>query len=97
MKYSALQRVRNVVCFAPPGKLMERHGKQCCGGEMVSDTMVCCGEGAYGQAYTWKANMSCCGQTFVRDDQSLCCTSDTRHIKVTVDNQVQIYKYSVFN
>ena len=67
---------------------MERHGKQCCGGEMVSDTMVCCGEGTYGQAFTWKANMSCCGQTFVRDDQSLCCTSDTRHIKVTVNNQV---------
>ena len=49
---------------------------------MVQDTLVCCGGEATGQTYTQRDGMSCCGQKYVREDQSLCCTSDTGHIKV---------------
>ena len=65
------------------GKLYERHEKQCCGGEMVSDSLVCCGGQTDGHTYTQKPHMSCCGQKYVRDDQSLCCISDTGHIMVS--------------
>ena len=68
--------------FNFPGKLHEQHEKQCCGGEMVQDTLVCCGGETTGQTYTQRDGMSCCGQKYVRDVQSLCCTSDTGHIKV---------------
>ena len=65
------------------GKLYERHEKQCCGGEMVSDSLVCCGGQTDGHTYTQKPHMSCCGQKYVRGDQSLCCISDTGHIMVS--------------
>ena len=71
--------------FSPAisGHLLERHEKQCCGGEMVPDSMVCCGGDMHGQTYTGRANMSCCGHTYTSDDKSLCCTSDTGHVKVS--------------
>ena len=64
------------------GKLHEQHEKQCCGGEMVSEDLVCCGGQTDGHTYTHKPGMSCCGQKYVGDDMSLCCVSDTGHIKV---------------
>ena len=64
------------------GKLFERHEKQCCGGEVVDNTMMCCGGEVNGHSYTKRADMSCCGPQYIANNTTLCCTSDTGHIKV---------------
>ncbi|KAH3846702.1 hypothetical protein DPMN_089004 [Dreissena polymorpha] len=64
------------------GQLHERLNKTCCGGAMVADTMQCCGDVTGGQAYSRVDKYSCCGQQYVPQDASLCCSSDTGHVKV---------------
>ncbi|XP_053408878.1 usherin-like [Mercenaria mercenaria] len=64
------------------GQLYERYEKQCCGKEVVSDTMMCCGGEVNGHAYAKRNGMSCCGQQYISEDTTLCCASDTGHIKV---------------
>lgn len=46
--------------------------------------MMCCGGAAEGHAYEAREGMACCGLQYIQDDTSLCCMSDTGHIKVHV-------------
>ncbi|XP_055957020.1 usherin [Patella vulgata] len=64
-------------------QLFGRYTKQCCGGLVVSDSAVCCGNGTTGEVYLPQQQRSCCGEKYVDTQSTLCCTSDTGHEKVS--------------
>jgi hypothetical protein len=57
-------------CCCVAGLLEEAFGRQCCGGEMVSATLQCCG---HSRAYTPRPGYVCCGHQYVPADMSICC------------------------
>ncbi|KAL5008917.1 hypothetical protein ScPMuIL_014498, partial [Solemya velum] len=68
------------ICCA--GMLHDGYGTQCCGEEVVADTLICCGGPDDGMSYTRMALYQCCGSDYVDSRSSLCCVSDTGHTKV---------------
>ncbi|XP_021347323.1 usherin-like [Mizuhopecten yessoensis] len=63
-------------------KLYDGYNQQCCGGEVISNHMACCGDAQEGSAFTARPGMECCGMSYVIMNRTLCCTSDTGHSKV---------------
>lgn len=53
--------------------------------------MICCGDHVTGSAYEVQPGMMCCGQNYVMEDRSLCCTSDTGHQQVRNDVQLEVF------
>uniref|UniRef100_A0A1I8J358 EB domain-containing protein n=1 Tax=Macrostomum lignano TaxID=282301 RepID=A0A1I8J358_9PLAT len=56
------------------GHLHSSLNQQCCGGQMVPNDLVCCGDSI---AYQPQSNMSCCGDQYVllagSDSETVCC------------------------
>ncbi|XP_039982949.1 usherin [Xiphias gladius] len=46
---------------------------QCCGGRIVDDTLVCCGDAERGEVHTYTPGFVCCGQAYINSSTSLCC------------------------
>ena len=67
-------------CFAE--KLHNGYERQCCGGEMSSDTMLCCGNNTVGQAYKPELDRFCCGSQYADSATSVCCADETGMSKV---------------
>lgn len=63
----------------------------CCGGQVYEGHVICCGDHVTGSAYEVQQGMMCCGQNYVIEDRSLCCTSDTGHQQVKNDVQLEVF------
>ncbi|XP_029354432.1 usherin [Echeneis naucrates] len=59
--------------------LHDGYGVQCCGGRLVEDTLVCCGDAETGEVYTQTAGFVCCGQQYMNSSTSLCCVGKDRY------------------
>ncbi|ESO94175.1 hypothetical protein LOTGIDRAFT_118598, partial [Lottia gigantea] len=64
------------------GTLYGGYNKQCCGGQVVSQSAICCGNDTSGDVYLPQSQKTCCGRKYVDQQTTLCCTSDTEHTKV---------------
>ncbi|XP_068431767.1 usherin [Clinocottus analis] len=58
------------------GSLHDDYGVQCCGGHIVDDTLVCCGDAESGEVHTCTPGFVCCGQEYINSSTSLCCVSN---------------------
>jgi len=55
---------------------------QCCGGQVVSAGLVCCGDSVTGQSYVTNTSQSCCGLQYVDISTTHCCTDQHGHSQV---------------
>ena len=67
------------------GTLHDGYQVQCCGGEVVSDQLKCCGNVTMGQAYIENTDNMCCGSQYVPEETSVCCTDEMGRSKVRYD------------
>nr|XP_046239587.1 usherin [Scatophagus argus] len=58
------------------GSLHDGYGVQCCGGRIVDDTLVCCGDAERGEVHTYAPGFICCGQEYMNSSTSLCCVGN---------------------
>ncbi|XP_030271338.1 usherin [Sparus aurata] len=58
------------------GSLHDGYGVQCCGGQIVDDTLVCCGDAERGEVHTYTPGFICCGQEHINSSTSLCCVGN---------------------
>ncbi|XP_070762485.1 usherin [Enoplosus armatus] len=58
------------------GSLHDGYGLQCCGGQIVDDTLVCCGDAERGEVHTYVPGFVCCGQEYINSSTSLCCVGN---------------------
>ncbi|ELU01149.1 hypothetical protein CAPTEDRAFT_219707 [Capitella teleta] len=64
-----------------PGILENGYEKQCCGGKVVSDTFMCCGNSTLGAVYLPQTGATCCGTEYVDADTSACCVDQSGQSK----------------
>ncbi|XP_047436500.1 usherin [Mugil cephalus] len=57
------------------GSLHDGYGLQCCGGRIVDDTLVCCGDAERGEVHKYTPGFVCCGEEYINSSASLCCVS----------------------
>ncbi|XP_002760562.4 usherin [Callithrix jacchus] len=69
------------ICCA--GRLHDGHGQQCCGGQIVSKDLECCG-GEEGVVYNHLPGMFCCGQDYVNMSDTICCSASSGESKAHV-------------
>uniref|UniRef100_A0A663LW22 Usherin n=1 Tax=Athene cunicularia TaxID=194338 RepID=A0A663LW22_ATHCN len=72
MPYSTLG---NQICCA--GSLHDSFNQQCCGGEVISTDLVCCGNEEAGTAHKPLTGMYCCGQEYVNKSDTICCSGSS--------------------
>ncbi|XP_041108645.1 usherin [Polyodon spathula] len=60
------------ICCA--GTLHDGFHKQCCGGQVVSKDLICCGNEEKGSVHKEFQGMSCCGEQYVNLSNTICCT-----------------------
>ena len=65
------------------GVLYEKLNSQCCGGEVVSDDLICCGGVNKGSAYNHNSTKTCCGAEYVDVASSVCCVNDIGQTQVS--------------
>ncbi|XP_051795531.1 usherin [Acanthochromis polyacanthus] len=58
------------------GSLHDGYGVQCCGGRIVDDTLVCCGDVERGEVHKYTPDFVCCGLEYINSSTSLCCVSN---------------------
>uniref|UniRef100_A0A3Q3B8L8 Usher syndrome 2A (autosomal recessive, mild) n=1 Tax=Kryptolebias marmoratus TaxID=37003 RepID=A0A3Q3B8L8_KRYMA len=58
------------------GSLHDGYGVQCCGGRIVDDILVCCGDAEKGEVHQYKPGFVCCGQEYINSSTSLCCVDN---------------------
>ncbi|KAM4602923.1 usherin [Polymixia lowei] len=61
------------------GALHDGYGAQCCGGQVIDHSLVCCGDAERGRMYTPTPGFVCCGQDYVNSSTSLCCVGHDEH------------------
>ncbi len=69
--------------------LQDGYQSQCCGKEVVSDKLTCCGNVSKGQAFVENAENVCCGNEYVPDKTSVCCTDELGRSKVKLVCQIE--------
>ncbi|XP_069911419.1 usherin isoform X2 [Oryctolagus cuniculus] len=72
----------NQICCA--GRLHDGHGQQCCGGQIVSKDLECCGGEEEGVLYSHLPGMFCCGQDYVNVSDTICCSASSGESKAHV-------------
>ncbi|XP_040491950.1 usherin [Ursus maritimus] len=72
----------NQICCA--GRLHDGYGQQCCGGQIVSIDLECCGGEEEGMAYSRLPGMFCCGQDYVNMSDTICCAASSGESKAHV-------------
>ncbi|KAG7237869.1 hypothetical protein INR49_031763 [Caranx melampygus] len=55
------------------GSLHDGYGVQCCGGWIVDDSLVCCGDAERGEVHAYTPGFVCCGQEYINSSTTLCC------------------------
>ena len=55
------------------GELYDAYGSQCCGQELVAESLICCGNVSLGSAHPYNASNVCCGMNYVPDAITTCC------------------------
>ncbi|XP_036133319.1 usherin [Molossus molossus] len=63
------------VCCA--GTLHGGLGRQCCGAQVVSQDLQCCGGADDGAVYSRRPGMRCCGQDYVNVSEAICCSASS--------------------
>ncbi|TDH17235.1 hypothetical protein EPR50_G00006290 [Perca flavescens] len=61
------------------GSLHDGYGVQCCGGRIVDDTLVCCGDAERGEVHSYTPGFVCCGQEYINSSTSLCCVGNGQY------------------
>ncbi|KAM6942982.1 usherin [Xenentodon cancila] len=64
------------------GSLHDGYGVQCCGGRIVDDTLVCCGDAERGEVHKYTPGFVCCGQEYINSSASLCCVESDGHATI---------------
>ncbi|XP_074120778.1 usherin [Sminthopsis crassicaudata] len=72
----------NQICCA--GELHDGYQQQCCGGQMVSKELVCCGGEEEGRVNIPLPEMFCCGQDYVNMSDTICCSASSGESKAHV-------------
>ncbi|XP_041578632.1 usherin [Vulpes lagopus] len=72
----------NQICCA--GRLHDGYGQQCCGGQIVSKDLECCGGEEEGMPYSRLPGMFCCGQDYVNMSDTICCSASSGESKAHV-------------
>uniref|UniRef100_A0A3P9BUF9 Usherin n=1 Tax=Maylandia zebra TaxID=106582 RepID=A0A3P9BUF9_9CICH len=58
------------------GTLHDGYGVQCCGGQIVDKTLVCCGDAERGAVHKYAPGFICCGHEYVSSSTTLCCVGN---------------------
>ncbi|XP_070842368.1 usherin [Chaetodon trifascialis] len=58
------------------GSLHDGYGVQCCGGRIVDDGVVCCGDAEKGEVHAYIPGFVCCAQEYINASTSLCCVGN---------------------
>ncbi|XP_077013931.1 usherin [Tamandua tetradactyla] len=72
----------NQICCA--GRLHDGYGQKCCGGQIVSQDLECCGGEEEGVVYIRLPGMFCCGQDYVNMSDTICCSASSGESKAHV-------------
>ncbi|XP_055581897.1 usherin [Falco cherrug] len=59
------------------GSLHDSFNQQCCGGEVISADLICCGDEEEGTAHRPLTGMFCCGQEYVNESDTICCSGSS--------------------
>ncbi|XP_060897032.1 usherin [Labrus mixtus] len=58
------------------GSLHDGYKVQCCGGRVVDETLVCCGDSERGEVHSYLPGFICCGLNYINSSTSLCCVGN---------------------
>ncbi|KYO43601.1 usherin isoform J [Alligator mississippiensis] len=72
----------NQICCC--GSLHDGFNQQCCGGQVVSKDLICCGDEEVGTVYRPLTGMFCCGQEYVNMSDTICCSASSGESKAHV-------------
>uniref|UniRef100_A0A672FK37 Usher syndrome 2A (autosomal recessive, mild) n=1 Tax=Salarias fasciatus TaxID=181472 RepID=A0A672FK37_SALFA len=61
------------------GSLHDGFGVKCCGGRIVDDSLVCCGDAESGEVHNYTPGFVCCGQEYINSSTTLCCMGHEEH------------------
>uniref|UniRef100_F7ALI8 Usherin n=1 Tax=Xenopus tropicalis TaxID=8364 RepID=F7ALI8_XENTR len=62
--------------------LQDGFNQQCCGGTMMGNDFICCGDKENGSIYHPSTGMICCGTEYVNSSESTCCLGSNGKFKV---------------
>ena len=79
-----------IVLLLCTGELHDGYQVQCCGKEVVSDRLKCCGNVTVGQAYVHNTDNLCCGSQYVAEETSVCCTDEIGRSQVRFSHFILI-------
>ncbi|KAJ6666901.1 hypothetical protein lerEdw1_018903 [Lerista edwardsae] len=65
----------NQICC--DGSLHDSFNHQCCGGQIVSKDLICCGDAEKGTAHGPTTGMFCCGHEYVNMSSTICCLASS--------------------
>ena len=80
------------VCVCP-GVLHDAYDVQCCGGRVISDSLMCCGNASIGKSYQPHADKYCCGVVYVSLVNTVCCSDVVGNVKVIIYVFVRYEKF----
>ncbi|XP_039386307.1 usherin [Mauremys reevesii] len=69
----------NQICCG--GSLHDGFSHQCCGGQLVSKDLICCGDGDKGTVHRPLPGMFCCGQEYGNMSDIICCSASSGESK----------------
>ncbi|XP_009864107.1 PREDICTED: usherin-like [Apaloderma vittatum] len=78
----------NQICCG--GYLHDSFNQQCCGREVISTDLVCCGDGEAGTAHRPLTGMFCCGQEYVNMSDTICCSGSSGEFLAHVRKNDQV-------
>ncbi|CAJ1048931.1 LOW QUALITY PROTEIN: usherin [Xyrichtys novacula] len=58
------------------GSLHDGYKAQCCGGQIVDEKLVCCGDAEKVEVHSYLPGFVCCGQEYINSSTSLCCVDN---------------------
>nr|XP_056708935.1 usherin [Euleptes europaea] len=72
----------NQICCG--GSLHDGFNHQCCGGEIVSKDLICCGDEDKGTVHRPTTGMFCCGHEYVNMSSTICCSTSSGESKAHI-------------
>ncbi|KAM9316854.1 usherin [Gastrophryne carolinensis] len=63
------------------GDLYDGYSHQCCGGHILPQSSICCGDEASGSIYRQLQGLSCCGADYVNMTETTCCSGSNGQFK----------------
>ncbi|XP_041418335.1 usherin [Xenopus laevis] len=62
--------------------LQNNFNQQCCGGMMMANDFICCGDAENGSIYRPSTGMVCCGTKYINGSEFICCLGSNGKFKV---------------